>query len=94
MKKQLLRFAEHPNLCHHMSDAWMATMFNWLPGAVCELKTLLQQGSVEWVVTWIGAVGAELDLNGVTARLFLYFKDDYWIIHVEALHKIDGSELC
>ena len=89
-----LQFSEHPGLIHQMSASWMADMRAWLPDAVEELKVLLRRKRVEWVVTRIGSVGAELELHGKQTRIFLYWMDkveNVWHIVLEALPIGEGT---
>ena len=89
-----LEFSEHPGLIHQMNASWMTDMRAWLPYAVAELEVLLRRKRVEWVVTHIGSVGAELELHGKQTRIYLYWTDkdeNVWQIVLEALPIGDGT---
>ena len=79
----------HPDLNQVMSRDWIEAMLEWRDQAQLELMAGIAGGTVKFGVTGIGAVLAEVKLNGKDTRLQLHLLDSTkpraWTIVMEPL---------
>ena len=84
-----IRVDTHPDLPNEMNTEWMARMEVWKDAAIQEILLKLGNTDVDFQVTRIGGVQAELEINNKFTRVVLYMPDKTrareWLIVMEPL---------